>query len=189
MWIWLCRHRTHLTSVRSIFVYNRLRRSSLLWTVAIVSLNLTRCATLSCCRRKQGINKLTSLYVCIYIYIDKICEEILFKRLLYVGGLTAVFTAPALSQASSKSHSLRISSGLLLNSDFISVCNSKPLPVRNRRWSRITQSNSSNKSLYHWRIQDWRSTFSVHNMNCSVLVLTDSKVLSSGIWRLVHSVS
>jgi hypothetical protein len=93
-----------------------------------------------------------------------------------------------LSQASSKSHSLRISSGLLLNSDFISVCNSKPLPVRNRRWSRITQSNSSNKSLYHWRIQDWRSTFSVHNMNCSVLVLTDSKVLSSGIWRLVQFV-
>ena len=153
------------------------------------SLNSTRWFILSFSMRKHGINKLTNLYVCIYINIDKPFRGNIVQRLLCVGGLTAISITSWWSLAFSYSHSLLNFVVVFLSSVCISSCNSKPLPVRKLFWSHIAESNSSNKLLYHWRIEYWHSTFSVQNMNCRVLILTDSKVLSSGIWRLVHSLS
>ena len=190
MWIWLCRHRTYNLPHHAPFsrktLYNHLYHfeffEKTLWTRYVVPLFL------SVGESMELINLQTCM--CVYTYTStNLFQEILFKRLLCIGGLTAISIISWWSLAFSYTHSLLNFVVMFLTSVWISSCNSKPLTVRNLCWSRITESNSSNKLLHHWRIEDWHSTFSFHNMNCSVLILTDSKVLSSGIWRLVHSLS
>ena len=167
MWIWLCRHRKYNSPQHAPFsrktLYNLLYHSECFQK----TLNSTRWFILSFSMRKHGINKLTNLYVCIYINIDKPFRGNIVQRLLCVGGLTAISITSWWSLAFSYSHSLLNFVVVFLSSVCISSCNSKPLPVRKLFWSHIAESNSSNKLLYHWRVLTFYFFCSQYELQCS----------------------
>lgn len=87
---------------------------------------------------------------------------------LCVGRLTSILAMPWCIFAMCASYAPRISSTLC--STAIRTC--KPISVRKLSLSRNTESYSSNKLLNRWRISHCHSTFLVHSVYRSVLILT-----------------